>query len=151
MKIRSWTTTLALCSALVASLACDAEEPEPDVETREVVFETDEVRSLVEEDPSTVFFVDLREPVTYVFDQAVEPVPLESFVVQCPSMATPLPMADYLQILDLDFELDGSYWSIRSVEEVAFRSGPFQQDPDGGEPICSWVCPGGVDCAEVCI
>lgn len=152
MMMRSWTTTLALVGALAAPLACDAQDPDPSVETREVIFEADEVRAAVEQDPSTVFFVDLREPVTYVFDQPDEAVPLERFVVQCPSMATPLPMPDYLQLLGLDAELDGSYWSIRSAESSVFRSGPLQQDPDDGSSGsgCSVICPGGIDCALVC-
>ncbi|MCA9652985.1 MAG: hypothetical protein H6712_18630 [Myxococcales bacterium] len=149
MTIQRWLTSLSIGCALAAPLACDADDESHDLESRSVVFEADEVRATLERDPSTVFFVDLREPVTYLFDQPDEPIELERFMVQCPSMVQPMPMTDYLEMLELDEGLEGSYWSIRSAE-ASFRSGPLQQDPDGGEWGCNTLCPGGTDCVQVC-
>ncbi len=152
MKIRTSLWTVALGCMLTSLVGCDTRGNDtPNPEHREVVFEADQIAATIHANPDAVLFIDLREPVTYTFDQPDAPIELTNFVVQCPSMASPIPMHDFLDLLDLDSELAGSWWSIGSAEDTSFR-GPFHQDPDGGGEGggCSLVCPGGVDCALVC-
>ncbi|MCH9688706.1 MAG: hypothetical protein K0V04_45160 [Deltaproteobacteria bacterium] len=143
--------TLTLGCMLTAAAGCDTDQPTPDTEQRQVVFHADEILATLEANPEATFFVDLREPVTYTFDQPDTPIELSHFTVQCPSMTSAIPMNDFVDMLELDSELDASWWSLGAADADAFR-GPFQQDPDGGGlgGGCSLVCPGGVDCAMVC-
>ncbi|MCA9708263.1 MAG: hypothetical protein KDK70_20600 [Myxococcales bacterium] len=148
MNTRSWYSTLLLVCAVGGPLACDVDEPTPDVERR-IVFHADEIQDALDNDADAVFFVDLREPGTYVFEQPDAPIDRSHFVVQGPGMDYALPLARVLDEAEPG-SLDGPSWSL-STSDLAFR-GPFHQDPDGGDDGggCFLVCTSTGSCVLFC-
>ncbi|MCA9682891.1 MAG: hypothetical protein KC457_11890 [Myxococcales bacterium] len=143
---------LLSCLAALAPLAlsaCDAGDDESS-DFRGVLFDAEEVNDILAENPDERFFVDLRDGTRYGFDQGVESMSWDNFLVQCPSMAAPMPMPDYIRMLDLDVSPD--FWTIQSVlvNSDGFRSiGTFdveqddmdcEEDCSGGSEDCVWVC-----------
>lgn len=144
-RARALALALVLCPGLAA---CVAEEELGPEDLRSVVFDGEEVQAALAEDPDAVFFVDLREPSTYRFDQRVEPLAFEHFMVQCPSMPAPIPMEQFAAILELNTA--ATLWTVEPAGE-GFRDNEDPYQPDQGELDCGTQCDAnGGDCVIVC-
>ncbi len=94
----------------VVGFGC-AEDLEPQ-DTTNRVFDGVEIQQQLEGEPDATFFVDLREPQTYSFDQTEVDIEFSHFMVQCPSMDFPIPMEDFAQTLGISLEQDTlTLWS----------------------------------------
>jgi hypothetical protein len=133
------------------AVACDEREAPPsNVGDRDVYFDGVEVEATLAENPSVMFFADLRDENIVHFDQSEEAIDFSHFIVQCPSMPGPMMMDEYLDSFEEEFYTQ-ERWSIRSTV-----------DPDGEElrsvpvppPGCYYYCPPGAttayDCVLVC-
>lgn len=143
-----------LVGAAVLAAACDPEPESTTPELRQVVFEADEVAAALAQDPETTFFVDLRQPARYTFEQPDAPIDLAPFVVQGPTMESPVPLADVLDhpdVTDGGVDLSGEAWSIQAPLPE-FRTTALRDDPGNGAASvrCTEICVGGPACIWVC-
>ena len=139
-------TTLLLTTFSLGLGACVSEESSDD-ELEHVVFDGLEVAEIVAENPEATFFVDLGVGKVVHFDQAEESLDFSRFLVQCPSMAGPVPMDSWMRMMDLD-ETD-SYWNLRS--DLTASDEEFRAVADGPWGDCYEVCDSeGKDCVERC-
>ncbi len=131
------STTVFAAAVSFSMLGCSGSaEPDSTFPTR--VFEGLEVQDQLAEDPDALFFVDLREPQAFAFDQRDVAIDFSHFVVQCPSMEQPVPMEDFAQMLS--FSLDAPAWTMWSAE--------FERSPHRSAILEEeWVCNSdGKDC-----
>lgn len=101
-----------------------------------------QINDILAEDPDELFFVDLRDGTRYGFDQRVESMPWDNFLIQCPSMTAPMSMPDFVRMLDLD--TSPSLWSVQSADadSEGFRAIDERCDfiCDHTYTDCFWVC-----------
>ena len=155
MSNRSLTKILSLaCLAGLAMTACDADgEPDP-VSERSVVFDAELVNAELREDPDALFFVDLRDDTVYTFDQRVESLDYDHFLVQCPSMVAPVPMLAFVEILGGALHIDSELWMMGAWDPDATTlraaSGTFPEPQDGMNCTNKICDSNGQDCTWEC-
>ena len=130
--------TILACAVALSTSACFDDEAISDIELRHIYFDGDEVQQALAEDPDTVFFADLRVGNIVHFDKSSGDFDFDNFLVQCPSMATPIPMDYFVEVMNLDVA-DYTSWTVQSAETPksdGFRA-PDQvcDDDDDGDCI----------------
>ncbi len=109
-------------------------------ETAHNLFDGFDVEEQLEEDPDVTFFIDLREPQTYSFDQRQVDIDFSRFLVQSPSMDSPMRMENFAQGLGISLEEDVlTLWNSEfdARYDSTHRCGGCAMCDDPGDPCAN--------------